>query len=189
MPIEVKYINASTLQRKLPSSLAVAQIVTTWMCLQVAGCGSNQFQQELQIEESAVKLAKETIQGQYPLITTDELKTLIDSDIDFLIVDAMPAISSYSQAHIQGAVNFEFPKEVISEWNETTMPGRSREDFAALLGEDKQRLIVVYCGFVKCARSHNAAVFARELGYSSVKRYPGGIYAWQGAGNPVVSQP
>ena len=42
-------------------------------------------------------------------------------------------------------------------------------------------LIVVYCGFVKCARSHNAAVFAQDLGYTNVKRYAGGIYAWRGA--------
>lgn len=189
MSVEAEFMITTNLTRNVTPSIVINQTMMACVYLFLVGCGSNQFQQELQIEQAAVKLAKETIQGQYPLITTDELRALIESKRDFLLVDAMPAASSYSRAHIQGAVNFEFPKEVIPKWNEVTMPGRSREDYAALLGEDKQRLIVVYCGFVKCARSHNAAVFAHQLGYTNVKRYPGGIYAWQGAGNPVVSQP
>ena len=123
--------------------------------------------------------------GGYGLVSADELKELIDSKASFLLVDAMPAASSYDQAHIAGAVNFEFPKDVMSAWDETSMSGRTKEQYETLLGEDKQRLIIVYCGFVECARSHNAAVFAREMGYSNVKRYPGGLYAWRGAGNSV----
>ena len=67
------------------------------------------------------------------------------------------------------------------------MGGKSLEDYEKLLGEDKDRLIVAYCGFVKCARSHNAAAFARELGYTDVKRFPGGIYAWKGAGHKLTT--
>jgi len=44
---------------------------------------------------------------------------------------------------------------------------------------------VIYCGFVKCTRSHNGAVWARKLGYKNVLRYPGGIFAWKGAKYPV----
>ncbi len=154
----------------------------------LGGCGTNQFQQELQIEASAIKLANETIKGKYPLISTQELKALIDGGTSFFLIDAMPAASSYDQAHIPGAENFEFPKDAIDSWNDETMPGRSKDDYEQLLGADKDRLIVVYCGFVACARSHNAAVFARELGYTNVKRYPGGIYAWRGAGNAVSAK-
>ncbi len=42
-------------------------------CL-VAGCGKNKFQQEVETEEVAVKLAREVQQGGYELITTAELR-------------------------------------------------------------------------------------------------------------------
>jgi rhodanese-related sulfurtransferase len=155
------------------------------LLLAATGCGSNQYLQELEIEESAIKLANETVSGSYPLVSTGDVKQLIDSNTPMLLVDAMPAESSYDSIHLPGAVNFEFPKEVIPTWDDTTMPGRTKADYEALLGEDKNRLIVVYCGFVKCARSHNAAMQAKELGYTNVKRYPGGLFAWRGAGHPT----
>lgn len=152
------------------------------------GCGTNQFQQELITEEAAIKLTRETVQGGYQLISTDELKKLLNSGDEFLLVDAMPAAESYDKAHIAGAVNFAFPKEILNSWDEQAIGGKSKEDYAELLGEDKERKIVVYCGFVKCARSHNAAIFARELGYDNVLRYPGGIHAWRGAGNSLTTK-
>jgi thiosulfate/3-mercaptopyruvate sulfurtransferase len=156
-----------------------------WPCL--IGCGTNRFQQELKIEEAAIKLTKETIAGNYPLIATAELKALLASDETILLVDTMPAASSYNQGHIPGALNFVFPKVVIDEWNQTTMGDRSMSDYEAFLGEDKDRKIVFYCGYVKCPRSHNGAVFAKELGYTNVVRYPGGIDAWRGAGYKLAT--
>ena len=50
-----------------------------------------------------------------------------------------------------------------------------------LLGLDKSKLIVIYCGFVKCTRSHNGAIWAVKNGYTNVYRHPGGIFAWKGA--------
>jgi rhodanese-related sulfurtransferase len=154
----------------------------------VAGCGTNKFEQELTIEDSSVKFAREVVGGQYAILSTAEVKKLRDEGADFVLLDAMPAASSFNLAHIPGAVNFEFPKEPIDKWDEESMPGQTREAYRQLLGDDLDRLIVVYCGFVQCARSHNAAVFARELGYTNVKRYAGGIYAWRGAGFGVESK-
>jgi thiosulfate/3-mercaptopyruvate sulfurtransferase len=151
------------------------------------GCGTNQYEHELQIEESAIKLAHETRTGGYDLVSTQELKQLLDSKQVLLLMDAMPAVSSYELAHLPGAVNFEFPKEVLDAWDDQMMSGQTLASYEQFLGPEKDRLIVVYCGFVKCARSHNAAVFAKQLGYTNVKRYPGGIYAWRGAGFPVES--
>jgi rhodanese-related sulfurtransferase len=56
---------------------------------------------------------------------------------------------------------------------------------SAFLGPDKDKTLVFYCGFVKCTRSHNGAAFAKKLGYKNVYRFPGGIFAWKGAGFPV----
>lgn len=153
----------------------------------IVGCGTNRFQQELKTEEAAIKLTNETIQGNYPLIATAKLKALLESGEAILLVDTMPTASSYNKGHISGAVNFVFPKVVIDEWNEASMGEQTIEKYEAFLGEDKDRKIVFYCGYVKCPRSHNGAVFARELGYTNVYRYPGGIDAWRGAGYELIA--
>jgi rhodanese-related sulfurtransferase len=152
-----------------------------------AGCGQNKFQQEVQTEEAAVKLVREFADGGYEVITTAELKKLMDGKTEMVLVDTMPYEDSYAKAHIPGAVQFLFPKDPIDQWDDSQSDGKSQDDFVALLGEDKDRLIVVYCGYVRCARSHNGAFFARQLGYTNVKRHAGGIFAWKGAGYPTES--
>lgn len=152
--------------------------------LMIAGCGGvkDKFEKEVDNETLAVNLARQTLDGDYDLITTSELKALIDEGADVLIVDTMPLEKSYLKAHIPGARQFLFPKELMEEWDSEKTGGKSKEDYEALLGEDKDKPLVIYCGFVKCGRSHNGAMWARDLGYTDVRRYPGGIYAWKGAG-------
>lgn len=50
---------------------------------------------------------------------------------------------------------------------------------------DKSYKIVVYCGFIKCIRSHYGAAYLTSQGYTNVYRYGGGISAWKDAGNSV----
>jgi rhodanese-related sulfurtransferase len=153
--------------------------------LHLSGCGGaqNKFEKEVDSELLAVGLAREMAAGQYDLVTAAELKELLKGDTELLIVDTMPFEASYQKAHVPGAKHFLFPKELMQdEWDAEKTGGKSREDYEELLGADRERLIVVYCGYVKCARSHNAALWARQMGYTNVKRFPGGIYAWKGAG-------
>jgi rhodanese-related sulfurtransferase len=49
------------------------------------------------------------------------------------------------------------------------------------LGGDKEKMIVFYCSFVKCTRSHNGAAWAKKLGYTMSYRNPGRYFAWKGA--------
>ena len=65
-----------------------------------------------------------------------------------------------------------------------TVPGATQEQYKAALVEDLNKKIVIYCGFTKCGRSHNAAMWAKSLGYTNVYRAPGGITAWKDAGFP-----
>ena len=51
--------------------------------------------------------------------------------------------------------------------------------------EDKSAPIVVYCGFIGCARSHIAAAYLKSQGYTNVYRYGGGILAWNDAGKAM----
>ncbi len=136
--------------------------------------------QELETEKIAVKLTRETAKGGYGIVRTDELKKWLDEGKPMLIVDTMPYADSYVKEHLPGAVQFEFPIEEL-----TTFDDKARTEFAKLLGEDKGRLLVFYCGFTKCGRSHNGAFWAKQLGYTNVYRYPGGIKAWGQADLPV----
>ena len=145
----------------------------------------NKFEKEVEIESGAVKLLKEVQRGGYQVVTTEELKQWIDAGKDMVIVDTMPYKGSYRKAHIPGAVQFLFPIPEMSQWDARETAGKSEEDFVSLLGKQKDKTIVIYCGFVKCTRSHNGAAWAIKLGYTRVYRHPGGIFAWKGAGYPV----
>ncbi len=145
----------------------------------------NKFEEELVKEKETVKVIRDVQQGGYGIVTTDELKGMIDAGKDMLIIDTMPFEDSYKKNHIPGAKQFLFPIPEMKEWDAKETDGKSVEDFKALLGPDKNKMIVVYCGFVKCTRSHNGAAWAKKLGYTNVYRYLGGIFAWKGAGFPV----
>ncbi len=145
----------------------------------------NKFDKEVVKESGAVKLVREVKRGGYDVVTTEELKQWIDSGKDMLIVDTMPYEASYKKGHVPGAKQFLFPVPIMQTWDTKETNGKSKEDFLALLGPDKNKTIVIYCGFVKCTRSHNGAAWAVKLGYKNVFRHPGGIFAWKGADYPM----
>ena len=144
--------------------------------------GGSKFEQELEKEQGAVKLAREVHRGGYDLITTEELDKLLKSGEDVLVIDTMPYEESYKKEHIPGAKQFLFPIPDMNTWDSKETAGKTEADYKALLGTDLNKKIVIYCGFVKCTRSHNGAVWAKKLGYTNVVRYSGGIFAWKGAG-------
>ena len=135
---------------------------------------------ELETEKIAVTFAREVERGKYKIVSTEELKKWIDEKKDMLIVDTMPFEDSFKKQHIPGAVNFVFPIPEVTQLDEKT-----KAAFEKVLGTNKDRLIVFYCGFTKCTRSHNGALWAVKLGYRNVYRQPGGIKAWSEAGYPV----
>jgi thiosulfate/3-mercaptopyruvate sulfurtransferase len=135
---------------------------------------------ELETEKTAVTFAKEAARGGYQILTTEELKGWMDQKKAMLIVDTMPFEASYKKQHVPGAVQMEFPIPEMTQLNDKTKAALEK-----LLGPDKDRLIVFYCGFVKCTRSHNGAMWAVRLGYKNVYRHPGGIKAWDEADYPI----
>ena len=114
------------------------------------------------------------------IVRTDELKKWLDEGKQPLLVDTMPLADSYAKQHLPGAVQYEFPIEEL-----TAFDAKGREAYQQVLGPDKGRLIVIYCGFTKCGRSHNGAWWAKQVGYTNVYRYPGGIKAWEQADYPL----
>ncbi|MCW5198707.1 rhodanese-like domain-containing protein [Desulfobulbus sp. F4] len=168
--------------------LAAACLMMGSAAAQAADADSGKFAKEVETELSAVKLARETVDGGYGLITSEELKKLIESGKDIVVVDAREYEASYQKEHVPGAKHFLFPVPIMTEWDSKETGGKTLDDYAALLGPDKSKTIVIYCGFVKCTRSHNGAVWAKKLGYTNVLRNPGGFFAWKGA-NYQIEKP
>jgi rhodanese-related sulfurtransferase len=129
----------------------------------------------------AVNFAREIMEGGYKAVTADQLKKWTDEKKEVLIVDTMPLEESYKKEHVPGAVQIEFPIPEMKEIDD-----KKKAEFLKLLGPDKDRLMVFYCGFVECTRSHNAAMWAVNLGYKNVYRFPGGIMGWAQAGYPTA---
>ncbi len=131
---------------------------------------------ELEKETIAVNFATEVAQGSYKFVDTKELKSWIDQKKAILIVDVNPE-DSYKKQHIPGAVHIEFQRPIM-----TSIDDRKKDALIKVLGPDKDRTIVFYCGFTECTRSHNAAMFAVKSGYKNAYRHPGGLKAWAEAG-------
>ena len=164
-------------------------LVAVFLCVgsNAFAFGQSKFEKEVETEASAVKLLREVQRGGYDVVTTEELKQWIDSGKDVLVVDTMPYEDSYKKQHVPGAVQILFPIPDMEQWDDQQTGGKTQDDFMKLLGDDKSKPIVIYCGFVKCTRSHNGAAWAVKLGYENVYRYPGGIFAWKGADFPVAN--
>jgi rhodanese-related sulfurtransferase len=75
----------------------------------------------------------------YDLITPDELRDLYERDKPFLILDVRPDYE-YKRGHLPNAANLEFH---LGE--RLTLDPAKRKEFEELLGQDKDRTVVIYC--------------------------------------------
>ncbi len=177
------YLSKQTLMKKIAIYFCVIIAVTGFS---INSFAANKFEKEVEKEKGAIKLAREIKRGMYDIVSTEELNTWIKAKKDIIIIDTMPYAGSFVKGHIPGAKQFLFPIPEMTDWDVTQTDGKTLEDFKKLLGPDKNKTVVIYCGFVKCTRSHNGAAWAKKLGYTNVFRQPGGIFAWKGAGYEVA---
>jgi len=77
--------------------------------------------------------------GGYKLISLQELKALIQSEKEVVLLDTRPDYE-YKEGHVPGARNFEFHLG-----HRSRLESERAEAFKALVGEDRNRLIVTYC--------------------------------------------
>ena len=96
----------------------------------------------------------------YEQISGAEAKALMDSESDYIIIDARTQ-EEYDEGHIPGAILI--PEYEIAERAERELP-------------DKKQLILVYCRSGR--RSKIAAEELVKLGYTNVKEF-GGIIDWE----------
>jgi len=170
---------------KIWTALCTGAIFLLLLASQAHALFGGKFEDEVETEKTAVGLHRETVRGCYKLVRGDTLKRWMDAGKDMVIVDTMPYEASYREAHVPGARQFLFPKAEMTSWDTEETAGKSKADYRRLLGGDTGKTVVVYCGFVKCGRSHNGAMWAVKLGYDKVYRFPGGIFAWKGYEFPV----
>lgn len=180
---------------------------------------------EKKVEDVTYNFIKEWKDGGYDLVSTDELHSWVEKKDKMIVIDTMPAASSYNKQHVPGAINSLAPMtedkytaeekaDLMNQVNKllptkkvTTLKKVSKAAYNKLAKKnrtvktvkgkkvyykktvksvtDKGYKIVVYCGHVGCARSHVAAKYLVEQGFTNVYRYGGGISAWVAAEYPV----
>jgi rhodanese-related sulfurtransferase len=104
-----------------------------------------------------------------PQVKPEELKKLIESgDQSIVIVDVQPK-GAYDMGHVKGAVNFPWAPTLKSNGN---LP--------------KNKTLILYCD---CAHEEDSTEVATQLkekyGYTNIKLLEGGWSKWREAGYPM----
>lgn len=102
-------------------------------------------------------------------ISLEELSNLVDKkpvDGSYTLVDSRPEIK-YIASYIPWA---------------TSIPFQDLKDDIEMLPENKDGLLVFYCGGKKCDLSKKSAELAEKNGYTNVKVFIGGEPAWRESG-------
>lgn len=159
-------------------AVAAALSLALGGCATVPGTSSKGL--EAPIEKAALKFASDVREGGYKTVSTDELKKWLDDGKTMTLISALPESDDQAIGRLPGAVNGAMPK------TEKELTQADKDRFLKAAGLDKEKPVVVYCGFVACRRSHLGAKTLVENGYLSVYRYPGGTTAWQQSGFPLV---
>lgn len=142
---------------------------------------------EVSAEQFAVDLCDQVTKGKYKLVTTKKLKGWVDNK-SAVVVDTMP-VGWYDNRHIPGAVQATAGGEDGSKGPAFLMTKAEKKQLLKVVKKatkgKKNKKVVLYCGFTKCQRSHQAAMYLKKKGYKKVYRYAGGISAWVDAGYPI----
>jgi len=116
---------------------------------------------------AGVILAASLYAGEFPDITIKELKAAIESK-KVTVIDVNGS-ESFKKGRIPTAIDFN----------------ASKDKLAKLLPENKDTLVVAYCGGPSCQAYQAAAKKAKELGYKNVKHLSAGISGWKDAGEKL----
>jgi len=92
------------------------------------------------------------------------MKAQVDKGADMVIVDARPKRKKYDKGHLPGAIS---------------IPDTQFDKYKDQLPEDKSKLLVFYCGGLKCKLSHKSAAKAIDMGHTNVKVFATGYPSWK----------
>jgi rhodanese-related sulfurtransferase len=108
----------------------------------------------------------------YPRITCEELKKLIDAKAtqDIVIVDNQPA-ESFDEGHIPGAVSFP--------WTDQIKPP---------VKLPRNKTLIMYCPCMEEEDSIDMANKLKQFGYNNFKLLKGGWFRWEELKYPIVKK-
>jgi PQQ-dependent catabolism-associated CXXCW motif protein len=116
------------------------------------------------------------------VITTEELKGLLDQRAPIVLIDALndggrghdtiPGAAQVPFAGQPGSFNDELQQDVA-------------QAYGAITRNNRQVPVVFFCMGSSCWEGYNAALRATHLGYTQVLWYRGGLSAWRAAGLPL----
>jgi rhodanese-related sulfurtransferase len=99
----------------------------------------------------------------YPAVSAEWVKGQIEKGADMALVDSRPKRKKYDKGHIPTAIS---------------IPDMQFDELKGQLPTDKRKLVVFYCGGLKCKLSHKSAAKAIAMGYTNVKVFAEGYPAW-----------
>lgn len=156
----------------------------------LAGCSTGpEVKGEAPAQQTAAAPPKQPVKAALPalpkgtsVITTDEMKALVEKGPaagNYLMFDSRPA-SRFHAATIPTSLMLP-----VAEMEKLDKEGKVHP----LLGQDKNRLLVFWCGGPTCPFSIKAGELAVKHGFTNVRIYSGGDPAWAKAEQPFVSSP
>ena len=136
--------------------LAILMLAVT-----LTACGMEEAADDSMIlnETTETTETTEDVLVPYEQITAEDAKKLMDTESDYIIVDARTE-EEFAEGHIPGAILI--PEYEITDRAQSELP-------------DKDQLILVYCRSGR--RSKIASQALADLGYTNVKEF-GGIIDW-----------
>lgn len=88
-------------------ALALALVMSVGMSSSVFAATWDKTPTENDVERVTYQFMKETKDGKYKLADTAEVKSWVNGHEKMIVVDTMPAASSYNKQHVPGAINAE----------------------------------------------------------------------------------
>lgn len=110
----------------------------------------------------------------YKVLSSEELKNLIDQNTPGLVVVDARSAEEYQEVHIKNALSIPLSK---------------LEKDATLLPASKDSRLVFYCNGIKCGKSGKSAKIALENGYRDVSVYADGMPVWEEKGYSIYAGP
>ncbi|MBY0587675.1 hypothetical protein K2X85_10880 [bacterium] len=139
------------------------------------------------VTEPTAEQLQQAEQAGYGFIRLPELAKFIHTRDNMILIDARPE-PEFRRGHILGSTNFLFPdRSELEPWSAASHGGIDPSTYARQLGADLGIRVVVYAENAASRRGHQAAAWARKLGYKDIRRFIGGLADWQAAGEETRS--
>lgn len=171
-----------SIHTRIATSFALLIAVTLLASPQINASAQAEEKPAAAIKQEVKKAAGPALPKGTSVITVDEVKALVAKGPEsgnYLMFDSRPASRFHS-----GTIptSLMLPSGEMEKFDKE---GKSHP----LLGQDKNKLLIFWCGGPTCPFSLKGGELAVKYGYTNVKVFSGGDPAWAKAELPFVSSP